>query len=98
MKKYNIESCHEVGIVWDIQAPAEITKLELQELTFFICNWTDAPDDQTIYDALYDIEDVIDWSDELKEDRIEIYRKVKAYPSVVHRDMFTQNFKEVDHA
>lgn len=95
-KEYKIESCHSIGIAWDITAPEELTSEEVEELMEEVCNWTDAPEEETVKFALDDwsLGNLIENSDVLKEERIELYRKLEASPDVVHREFFTQSFAE----
>ncbi|MAE86195.1 MAG: hypothetical protein CMB80_25905 [Flammeovirgaceae bacterium] len=92
-KKYAIASCHEIGIKWDIEAPQGLSDDEIETVMRHVSNWTDDPDDQTTEDAFYDMDNLIEADDALSVERKELYLQIKAYPSMVHRECWVQDFR-----
>lgn len=98
MNTFKIESCHEVGIAWEIEAPPELSEDEIEALMEHICNWTDNPDSGTYKQALKDLDCFVENSchDCILPERKPLYFQIKAFPQMVHREMFTQSFQKVD--
>ena len=90
MKRYTSESCHTVGYKWEIDAPKGLTAEDVEKLQDCLVNWTDTPTQEDLTAMLadkYAIED-------LDEDKLELFAQVTFSVDCVHREVFTQSFKE----
>ncbi len=91
MKRYTVESCHEIGNRWEIDAPEGLTPEEVEKVHRALCEYTNEYHsgviDGLITDAEYYLED-------FPKEKLPLLRQITFYVETVHREVFTQPFKE----
>ena len=92
-KHFTLESCHETGYAWEVDAPETVTVDEIEKITTALVNYTDEPTQETLNNLLKDECFCDDY--EIDESQLPIYRKIIIRVRSVHRDPFVQSLFEV---
>lgn len=90
LKRYTAESCHEIGYSWIIDAPQGLTSEDVEKLQDCLVSYTDTPDTAQMLEMLDDI----NYCDGLDVSKLELFKQVVLYVESVHRETFTQSFRE----
>lgn len=95
MKRYKAESCHEIGYKWEIDAPAALSPDDVEALQSALCDYTDTPAQNDLHELLVAPSMFLaDYIEDLNAEKLALVALVTFTVESVHREVFTQSFRE----